>query len=204
MKKLINTMQEIAIPGDTQYTMEKYQKAFDLRNTLRELGFNAFILGDSTEKEVEVYLKENIRITNNWKDKYSIYSTVKRKYIDYDSQKWILEKNDIKEPNNFKVLTKNIIQKWIDYIETTGKLFDKASEQRQYDVDYFITEFKKIKGSKIETEDFYKKPVLRGSVNNAYFLFDFEVQDNGYINKNLKINYMLKTDIDSLKKLFNN
>jgi hypothetical protein len=186
--------------SDNEYRVQDVANKFALASELNALGFSATVWLDQCNEAPRVYLTDTISINLDYHKQFSIYSDQDYKYIDYYAIKEL--KTELTEPNGFKVLNAKTIQKWIDYNTSLDTLKLAESVKRVDEVAKKIKEFKAL-GIEIETKDYHGNDVLRGSIDNDKFMFEFSIDPRtGYCARELKINYKLNTDIETLKELF--
>ena len=186
--------------SDNEYRTQEVKNQFALASELKAIGFSPTVWLDQVNEAPRVYLTEHISIKKDYRGQFNIYSYQAFKYVDCDAEKRL--KEELTEPNNFKVLNPTTIQKWIDYYTILDTLKLAESVKRIDKVFDTIKDFKEL-GIKIETKDYHGNDILRGSIDNDKFMFEFSIDSRtGYCARELKLNYKLGTDIETLKALF--
>jgi len=200
MKTIIHNEQDIKnLQLENEYTEKNLFGMLELMNELIKLGIPCYIETDlDYHGQIILDKEQDIRMSNiNYKKEYSIFSYKTYPYINYDNQLQLIK--DIKQPNNFKVLNKKTIQKWIDYYKEVNEVYKGESLRLACKVsDYLlkVDTLAKEKGLELSMSEDNKS----GRLTSTDFKLVFSISDNGYISEDVRLNEW-KKDFNLFTKL---
>jgi len=199
-KKAILTVKDIlAIEYNggqlNKYRIEQYTNDLNLVKELNALGFKAKMYYYSYHDCSKIYLdeKNDIEINGkNYRDHYWIFSNKSFKYIDYN------DKFEIPRPNNFKVLNKKTIQKWIDFCLELNKARKEKSIIKQNKVKDYLKKTSHLFNWYSHNDNW---DITSGSYENKFIRYTFTIESSGYVSTKAELQFGYSYDFDKTMEL---
>jgi hypothetical protein len=197
------------------YQKAEYQKLIEAVDLINSMGSYQFELQVNEE---EIYRSEIVLKTNayesiipvyvryhDYQNEYSFFLRHSLPHVRYETEKRIQEElagKGTQEPKKVHVLHKNKITAWVEYLAIVYKKMLEISSERQKTIKAFLDEVKKEGGYISEIDPHYH--TCSGRIVKNGVEFNFEVQQEGYISKNIEIHYSVSDNIESFKQLSDN
>lgn len=186
MKTIINTAKDIeALKIENEYTVKRFMSALEVKTNIEK--YLACDMEVDTENDDQVTLwidrKAGVEITKMWKDEYSVFA--RNASIAWSQLEEI--KKELKEPNNFKVLSLKNLQNWIAYTIALKAACQKKAEDNNRKITEFLAKVDTMQkaGCKLVMSE----SGLHGWLENDNFTLSFTCdQQSGYTSQNLRIN----------------
>lgn len=122
-----------------------------------------------------------IKVHKDYKGDWHVYSTEQYNRLDYNSMEHIRKIKDMQPPNNFRVLSRKNLDKWVQYLLSLDVLFKADNDRRNKEVNEFLEEAAK-QGVNIDSFD-----NQRGYKECDLASYSFRIEPSGYIEERIQL-----------------
>lgn len=122
-----------------------------------------------------------IKVHKDYKGDWHVYSTEQYNRLNYDAMEHIRKINNMVAPNNFRVLSKKNLDKWVQYLIALDVLFKADNDRRNKEVNDFLENAIK-QGVRIDTFD-----KTRGYKECDLASYSFSISSGGYIDERIHL-----------------
>ena len=186
------------------WTDEKNTKTLQLYADLLKLGFSPERSYNTRDPEYIDIKIGSVKISYTYDDRINFYSVNTYKYIDNATQRQVSER--MTAPNNVKVLSKNKVQAWIDYINARDIELKKISDERVQRVAEYMESVRNLNITwNTRTRLYGSDSDKRGTLEKNGINYTVTISnDSGYISEKIELDYRVRSNISNFIALSNN